>query len=340
MALSVDEARVDLEAYLAGVAGAEACAIEAIEQLPSGSLQEHWRIDVAFTGGGHGDRRSLVLRANRAGAAAQYLTRSQELVVMKAAFAAGVTMPEPLWADSGTVLGRDFMIMGFAPGTAVGPRVVRDQGPGGDHDRLAECLGGELARIQTVTPAQSTLAFLDHPGADPAARRIAEMRRYLDGHNDPHPALEWGLRWAELNIPPARPLVLRHGDYRTGNYLVDDDGLTGIIDWELAAWGDPLEDLAWFCIKFWRWGRADREAGGLASRERFLDGYAEVAGHRPDADSVHYWDVMANLRWPVVSMQQAERHLSGRDTSLELALTGRMTAEMELEVLRLIDGAP
>jgi aminoglycoside phosphotransferase (APT) family kinase protein len=340
MALTVDEARGDLQRFLVEAAGADECAIETIDRLPSGSLQEHWRLDVAFTGGSHGGRRSLVLRANRAGAAAQYLTRGQELVVMKAAFAAGVIMPEPLWADPGTVFGRDFMVMGFAPGTAVGPRVVRDGGPGGDHDRLADCLGAELAKIQTITPGDATLAFLDHPGPDTAGRRIAEMRGYLDSHDDPHPVLEWGLRWAELNAPPASPPVLRHGDFRTGNYLVDDGGLTGIIDWELAAWGDPMEDLAWFCIKFWRWGRSDREAGGLASRDRFLDGYARVAGHRPDAAAVHYWDVMANLRWAVVSMQQAERHLSGRDPSLELALTGRMTAEMELEVLRLIDGAP
>jgi aminoglycoside phosphotransferase (APT) family kinase protein len=231
------------------------------------------------------------------------------------------------------------MIMGYLAGTAVGPRIVRDEGLGGPHDALAERLGEELAKIQTVTPEGGALPFLRHPGADAAASRIAEMRAYLDGHDDPHPAIEWGLRWAERNAPPATAPVLRHGDFRTGNYLVDETGLTGIIDWELGAWGDAMEDLSWFCIKFWRWGRSDREAGGLAPRDRFLDGYARIAGQRPDAGLVHFWEVMANLRWAVVSMRQAERHLSGRDSSLELALTGRMTAEMELEALRLVDAA-
>ena len=82
-----------------------------------------------------------------------------------------------------------------------------------------------------------------------------------------------------------------------------------------------------------------RPAGGLAARACFHRGYERVSGCRIDPVLDHYWAVMANLRWAVISMQQAERHLSGRDPSLQLALTGRMTAEMELEALRLIDEA-
>ena len=34
-----------------------------------------------------------------------------------------------------------------------------------------------------------------------------------------------------------------HGDFRMGNFLIDRDGLTAVLDWELAHRGDPVEDL-------------------------------------------------------------------------------------------------
>ncbi len=56
-----------------------------------------------------------------------------------------------------------------------------------------------------------------------------------------------------------------------------------------------------------------------------------------DASRVRFWELMAHIRWAVIALQQAERHLSGREPSLELALTGRIPAELELEALRLIE---
>jgi hypothetical protein len=45
------------------------------------------------------------------------------------------------------------------------------------------------------------------------------------------------------------------------------------------------------------------------------------------------------LRWAVACIAQADRHLSGRAPSVELASLGRRTAEMELELLDLIERA-
>lgn len=338
MGLTVPEACPALEAFLADAAGAAGARITETTLLPGGTLQENWRLDVDFEGGAEAGRRALVLRANRAGAAPAYLGRGQELEVLKAVHGAGVTVPEPLWADGDDgALGRPFLVMRFAAGSAEAHRIVRDPALGGPHDALAERLGEEIALIQTITPADGGLSFLRHPGPDPAATLIAELRAHLDGHPDPHPAIEWGLRWAELNAPPeGGPIVLCHGDFRTGNFLVDGAGLAGIIDWELASWGDPMEDLAWFCIKFWRYGYWQREAGGLAPRACLHRGYERASGRRIDPGRARYWEILANLRWAVVAMLQAKRHLDG-DRSLQLALTGRMTAEMELEALDLID---
>ena len=67
--------------------------------------------------------------------------------------------------------------------------------------------------------------------------------------------------------------MLCHRDFRTGNYMLDIGSrgatLTGILDWEFAGWGDPDEDIGWFCCKGWRFSRLDREAGGIAARAPF-----------------------------------------------------------------------
>jgi aminoglycoside phosphotransferase (APT) family kinase protein len=232
------------------------------------------------------------------------------------------------------------------PGVAAGHRIVKELSLGGPRDALAERLGRELASIHAVTPRtvarlapDQSLAFLPRSSSNPGLDRVQLYRSYLDELGDPHPALEWGLRWLELNARPARETTLVHQDFRTGNYLVDEHGLTAILDWEFCAWGDPMSDIGWFCAKCWRFGATEREAGGIAARAPFYRGYEAASGRRIDAAAVHYWEVAAHVRWAVIALQQAARHLSGAQRSLELALTGRLLPELEQEVLTLIDAA-
>ena len=42
---------------------------------------------------------------------------------------------------------------------------------------------------------------------------------------------------------------------------------------------------------------------------------------------------MAHVRWAMIAVQQAGRHLSGAEPDLELALIGRKVAELEHEIL-------
>jgi aminoglycoside phosphotransferase (APT) family kinase protein len=149
------------------------------------------------------------------------------------------------------------------------------------------------------------------------------------------------LRWAETHLPEELPPVLCHHDFRTGNYLLDTSPggarLTGIVDWEFAGWGDPDEDIGWLCCKGWRFGRLDREAGGIAERAPFYRGYESRSGRRLDPARVRFWEVMANLRWAVIAMQQSDRVINGGARSLSLAITGRRATECELELLMLLD---
>ena len=264
------------------------------------------------------------------------MSRPEEYAVLDAAHTAGVTVPEPLGlcADD-AVLGRPFYIMRRVPGSAAGHRLVRDEGL--DGDALAEALGAELARLHRVRPPFPGLDFLEQPDLPAALFRVQTYRTWLDDLPHPRPALEWALRWLERNAPEDETLVLCHGDFRTGNYMVDDGRITAILDWEFAAWSHPDEDLGWFCARCWRFGRDDREAGGIGTREALFRGYQEEAGIGVDRDRVLYFEVLATVRWAVLALQQGQRHLSGAQRSLELALTGRMVPELELDALEQVE---
>ncbi|MBM3525764.1 MAG: phosphotransferase family protein [Alphaproteobacteria bacterium] len=337
-AASLDSAPLkrELEAWLARSFAARRVTIEAITRLGGGAIQENWSLAVGIEGSDREGRHVWVVRTDAPSRVAVSLTRAQEFALLRVAHAAGITVPEPIaLCDDPAVIGRPFTVMARVAGTAAGHVLVRPDRWRGDRAALVARLGGELARIHGIKPPRIELGFLPIPDEAPAIAAIRRHRRWLDGYRMARPALEWGLRWLEHHAPPApASLSLLHGDFRTGNYMVDELGLTGILDWEFAAWGDPLEDVGWFCARCWRFGADDREAGGMGPREDFYRGYEACAGRRIDREAVGYWETMAHARWAIVALMQGERHVSGAEASLDLALTGRRVAELEYELLQ------
>lgn len=94
-----------------------------------------------------------------------------------------------------------------------------------------------------------------------------------------------------------------------------------------------MEDIGWLCARCWRFGMDSREAGGLGDRMDLYRGYEAETGALIDWSTVPYWEVMATVRWAIIAHFQGLRHVSGSEFSMELALTGRKAAEMELDVL-------
>lgn len=320
--------------------GAPDLTIEDITPLSGGSIQENWRVRCAVGGAS----REFVLRKDAPATIASSRSRSEEFRIMEAARKSGVRVPEPVgFCSEPKIIGAPFSLMGLVAGVGLGPRIAKDLSLGGDRDRLAEDLGRELARIHAIpvgpnAAADGALSFLGTPDENPALAEIATLRRTLDDIGAARPAIEWGLRWAEKHAPACAAPSLVHRDFRTGNYMVDEKGLTAILDWEFAGWGDPMEDIGWFCAECWRFGRTKLEAGGVAPREAFYRGYRAEGGREIDATSVWFWEVMAHLRWAVIALEQGHRHISGVEPSLELALTGRITPELERSIVR--DTAP
>jgi aminoglycoside phosphotransferase (APT) family kinase protein len=298
--------------------------------LKGGGIQENWTVEVELDGA----PQSYVLRKDAPATIEASHSRRHEFAIIKAAQKAGVTVPEPVaFCGDVDVIGAPFALMAKVAGIGLGPRVVKSLD---DADRMAltQRLAVEMARIHTVRPS-SGLAFLGKPPADFAIAEITLLRDWLDRLELSRPGLEWALRWCELHGVKAREVTLIHRDFRTGNYMVDNGQLTAVLDWEFACWGDPMFDIGWFHAECWRFGRPDLEAGGIGERGVFYEAYEAASGRQIDDAAVRAYEVLAHCRWAIIALQQGDRHTSGREPSLEHALTGKIAEELELMALRL-----
>lgn len=337
--IDVADSSEALAGYINDLLGSNNVTIEYLDRLSGGAIQENWLVAFTVNGGNAEGQHRWVLRTDSASAVAVSMSRVQEFAVLRAVHMAGVKVPKPLWlCRDRKIIGRDFFFMQALQGIASGYRLTADAGLVVHRGALSQELGTNLALLHQITPPHSSLSFLPLPSSNPARASINQYRGFLDELGASFPVLEWGLRWCELNMPEPLAPCLIHRDYRTGNYMVDEGRLTGILDWEFTAWGDSREDIGWFTAKCWRFSRPDRLAGGVGELEDFLRGYEAVSGSRLNPQELVFWQVMAHLRWAIVAVQQTQRHLSGQQRSLELALTGRMVPELELEILALTGG--
>ncbi|MGE0768317.1 MAG: phosphotransferase family protein [Hyphomicrobiaceae bacterium] len=327
-----------IEPWLARELGAERVVIMDASLLAGGAVQQNWRVDVEVSGGPRAGRHAWVLRTDADAGLDVSLDRISEFRCIRVAHNAGVKVAEPIAAsDDLTLLGRAFAIQALVSGSAQGRRIARDPALPEFGDGLAREIGGELARIHSVTPTDGTLSFLPVPVVNPSRREIATLRKGLDGASEARPALEYILSWLNSNAPEPRAVRLVHGDFRTGNYMVDNGRLTAVLDWEFCHWGDPREDLGWFIARCWRFGNDDRVAGGIAKLASLLEGYNAHAETKVAASELAYFEVLAAARWAAISLLQGDRFIRGGERSLELALTGLMPPEMEWDAIDIID---
>ncbi|KLO40044.1 phosphotransferase family protein [Mycobacterium nebraskense] len=326
-----EELAPQLASVLAPVLGADV-AVENLRGLTGGASRSTWAFDAVA-----GDRRqALILRTG----APDDVHAGMELEAraQAAAAAAGAPVPHVLVADdSPAALGNPFLICDAIAGETIVRRIQRQLDAAGGHAARAELLrqcAQALAAIHRADPRIPGLVREDP---------LAQWRERLDAMGDTTATFEWAFRWLEGNRPQrSQPSadVLVHGDYRMGNLIVDGSRLAAVLDWELVHRGDPYDDLAWFCIRAWRFGApASLGAGGLGSIESFLRDYEQASGTSVDRVAFHWWLILATLRWGVICRYQAERHLTGQFRSVELATIGRRVCETEWDLLDLLEGA-
>jgi aminoglycoside phosphotransferase (APT) family kinase protein len=297
--------------------------VTAVRPLPGGASRESW--DVRVRTAGDAQRRLILLRDG--GRAQPDKNVAVEAAAMTAARQAGVPVAEVYdygAAAEHCALGPAYLLMERLEGETIPRRLLRDEAYAAVRPGLARRLGEVLAQIHQVNP--------DSVPSLPRVDALAQVTGLYQAFAEPRPAVEIGLRWLAAHRPAPAADTLVHGDFRTGNLMVGQDGLAGVLDWELAHRGDPRQDLGWLCTKAWRFGSAS-PVGGFGARADLMAGYAAGGGIPPDEQTQRWWELYGTVRWALLCRRQAERYLAQDEPSIELAVLGRRVCEQEWDIL-------
>ena len=299
--------------------------VENLQTLTGGASRTTYSFDAVTAA----QRRRLILRS--APVDNRFAGMELEAAVQEAAADAGAPIPHIVAAsNSVAALGNPFLICDEVAGETIVRKIQRTLDDKGRALLLEQCAQA-LAAIHRARTDAAGLVERDE---------IAEWRQRLDELGDTTATFEWAFRWLEANRPAPSAIRLVHGDFRMGNLIVDGSTLAAVLDWEAVHIGEVYEDLAWFCVRAWRFGApAELAAGGLGSIEDFITAYERADGTSVDRAALRWWQVLGTLKWGIICRYQAERHLSGQTRSVELAAIGRRVCETEWDVLDLLQEA-
>jgi aminoglycoside phosphotransferase (APT) family kinase protein len=229
-------------------------------------------------------------------------------------------------------LKREYEVLARLQGQAHAPRVI------GWHEGVTamamHCLPGEAVYTRIATPEQraridrsfihaladchavdlAPLA-LDHlpPGLSigQAIARDLDLWEGLleEGVADPDPLTRFAFRWLRDHLPADdRPAVLVQGDAGAGNFLFDENKVTGVDDWEMAHLGHPLEDIG--CIL------ARSLVQPMADADTLLALYRETTGGGWTKREFLYATILVMARFSVPIALALESRHTGIDFGL------------------------
>ena len=285
--------RGELEGWLRAQSGTMDLMLGAITLLPGGAVQRNWRLDVEIDG----QVQAVVLRAGPDIPLPESRSKSHEFMVVGQAHKQDIAVAAPLWLEpSGLVIGREFMVSEFRLGDADPNKLFANAAGNTILEQLASTLAGIHA-----------MGVLEGLVPDSPRERVGSLEEWACDLGRIPAGVAAGLKWLMEHSPNQKATGVVHRDFRTGNFLVDGDRLSTILDWEFSGVGDVHEDIGWFCARCWRGENIHWEAGGLGDREAFYQAYTRAGGKSPEPKRVRFWEVFAHVRWALIAMQQRGR---------------------------------
>ncbi|HUD52216.1 phosphotransferase family protein, partial [Parvibaculum sp.] len=166
-------------------------------------------------------------------------------------------------------------------------------------------------------------------------RELDKWEKVIDEDElSPQPIARAAIRWLRRNPPPpAQKLSVVHGDYRTGNFLVNGEGdIKAILDWEMCHLGDPLEDIAWAADPLWAFANPDRP-GGMIPRAEAFRLWQETSGLKIDPVALRWWEIFNSLKGLAIWISAGKEYHTGANRDPILALSSWYCTDMHDRIL-------
>lgn len=306
------------------IAGAETITITNLFRIPGGASRETWMFDASWEHDGGPHKGHFVLRKDPAASLVES-DRETEYAYYSAFETSSVPVPKMRWLEQDeSHLGGAFFIMERILDVDSNTRRILEPDYADAKPKLAREMYEILGAIHTFDWQDTEIAALaEQPTVENSWRRELDYWEDMINRNEihPQPIARGAIRWLRNNPPPpAQRVSVVHGDYRVGNFLYTKDGIKGIVDWEMAHLGDPLEDLAWSFMELWRWGGTGL-MGGIITREDAIKAYEESSGLKVDREALNWWEVFSGVKGQGIWLTGAKSFHTGGTQEMIIAYT-------------------
>ncbi|MDM0015144.1 phosphotransferase family protein [Variovorax sp. J22P168] len=264
-------------------------------------------------------------------------SRAREFQLLKA-FEGVVPVPHAFWVDAEAEwFPEPALLYSFCEGVTK-PRATasgRLAGIGTNfgpelRQRLAPQFVRMLATIHTFDVGEADMSAFDVPPigtTESALRQLNRARRiWEEDRGDDFPLAEVAANWLERNLPTLDAVGIVHGDYRSGNFLFDENSLeiTAVLDWERGYLGDRHRDLAWTANHAFGHMAEDGKtflASGLVPLDEFFESYEKLSGLSVDPARLRYYTIFNSYQLVVSALASAYRvvHLGKTHQDILLA---------------------
>lgn len=304
-----------------------------VQQLTAGASQQTFRISVRHR---EGHEANYALRRAQPGlerSSYGQVSPSVEAELLELASSAHVPVPKVIESLHSTDGLGDGYLMEWLQGETMGQRIVKLPELQSARENLAFECGQALARIHAIEVPNQLQEALHSVSPEELVRETWEAYITLE---TPQPMIDFTAQWLLNNLPPESDSALVHGDFRNGNLMVAEQGITAVLDWELCHLGDPMRDLGWLCVNSWRFGRRDLPVGGFGTVDELVAGYEAQAGTCIDRDALHFWEVFGSFWWSVTTLGMAQTWRTGETPSVERPVIGRRSSEAQMDCVHLL----
>ena len=249
------------------------------------------------------------------------VTVDTEFNILTILHAQGIRVAEPYALEmSGNVLGAPFMVTSRLHGGSIGDSYQVD----GGSVAFGISLARELAKMHSVPPDAfgEKIYGANVDSRERLTKEIDSFQTLWQESGCTSIAMDCAFHWLKQHVDSAQGRrTLIHRDVGCHNLIVENNQVSGLVDWEAAAIGNPAQDL----------GYSMKTVVQVMPWHDFLAAYADAGGVIPSTEEITFYDLWGRVWIGVYAAQARKMFRSGFTDNIQLAYIGEHVFRRDLE---------